>query len=165
MTAPNRQHRLIHVRRPVKWVEVAFEPTTPLHGTLTDGPLIPVGRPLKRVGLHSEQAALAYVELALQLVGGADGPRMFEKLNSLVVKVNEMESLFDRAGVWLDGSQSGVRDGKVVIVLTPNDPADAIETCKRVADQLFATTRPLAGMIVTVRTADQLEKPLYQLAS
>jgi hypothetical protein len=164
MMMPDRQPRLIHVKRPVKGVEVTFEPATPLSGPITDGPLIPVSRPMKSVGHPFEPVATPYIELGLPLSHGVDADQIYRKLNSLVRKVNEMELLFDRAGVWVDGLRSGVREGMVVIVLTPNDPADPLETCKRIADQLFATTRPVAGVLVTVRAVDQSEMPLYPLA-
>jgi hypothetical protein len=164
MTAPDQQPKLIHVRRPLKRVELSFEPSTPPEEPIADGPLIQVGHPMKRVECHFEPVALAYLELALPLLPGVDGEQMFGKLNFLVGKLNEMEALFDRPGMGMDGERSGVRDRKIVIVLTPNDLADGLETCKRIADQLFAALRPVIGVTVTVIFADQPEKPVYQLA-
>jgi hypothetical protein len=54
---PERQPKLIHVRRPLKRVEATFEATTPPDGPVTGGPLIPVGRPVRRAELHFEPVA------------------------------------------------------------------------------------------------------------
>ena len=99
MTTSDRRPKLIHVQRPGKAVWGSFEPITPLDGTIANGPLLPVGPPLKRLDVDFEPVASASVEVSLPLVGGADGNRLFEKLKALVDKLNEMESLFDRAGV------------------------------------------------------------------
>ncbi|HEY1186693.1 MAG TPA: hypothetical protein VGE74_03500 [Gemmata sp.] len=104
----------------------------------------------------------ATAHLHLPLVGGADGERMFQKLNAVIGKVNELESLLDRAGVWVDGTRSGVQNGTVVLVLAP-DPTDAVETCKRVADYLFAASQKGGGITVKVFAADQPETPVYEL--
>ena len=106
----------------------------------------------------------ATVRLTLPLAAGVDGERKFQTLRSLVEKVNEVEALFDRAGVWVDGTRSDVRDGEVVIVLAPNDPADALDTCKRVADYLFAASRKTPGITLKVFAADEPETPVYELA-
>ena len=86
---------------------------------------------------------------------------MFDKLHLLVGKLNEMEALGGRAGVWVDGERSGVQGGEVVIVLVPNDPADALATCKRVANILFNAS---PGVKVKVFVADESETPVYELA-
>ena len=166
MTTDAKQPELIHVSRPLKRARLTFEPTTPLDGPLTDGPLIRVGRPLKRVRLTFKPSArTATVRLTVPLAAGADGERKFQTLRSLVEKVNEVEALFDRAGVWVDGTRSEVRDGEVVIVLAPNDPADALDTCKRVADYLFAASRKTPGITLKVFAADEPETPVYELAA
>lgn len=124
------------------------------------------GPALSPVTLRSEPLQpTATVHLAVPLAAGDDGTRLFATLHSLVTKVNEVEALFNRAGVWVDGAQSDVRNGEVVIVLAPNDADDAVETCKRVADYLFAASRKVAGATVKVFTADKSEKPVYELAA
>lgn len=166
MSPSDREPKLIHVRRPLKRIEVNFEPSVPLDGPITDGPLIRVARPLKHVRLTFGPAApTPTVHLTVPLAAGVDGERKFQTLRSLVEKVNEVEALFDRAGVWVDGTRSDVRDGEVVIVLAPNDPADALDTCKRVADYLFAASRKTPGITLKVFAADEPETPVYELAA
>ena len=53
----------------------------------------------------------------------------------------------------------------MVVVLAPNDPSDAIETCKRVADLLFVAARKVGGVAVKVFAADEPETPVYELAA
>lgn len=47
----------------------------------------------------------ATVHLTLPLVTGADGEKVFQTLRALIEKVNEVEALFDRRGVWVDGTR------------------------------------------------------------
>ncbi|MBM3983187.1 MAG: hypothetical protein FJ304_23530 [Planctomycetes bacterium] len=159
MSEPKPQPRLIHVRKPLVRVEMNMEPVEPLDGPVTRGPLIRVSRPLKRVTLTFAPAAS--VRLTLPLVGGADGERTFEKLAAIIRIVNEMEALWNRAGVWVDGARSGVQGGEVVIVLVPNDTADALATCKRIAHILFNAS---PGATVKVFAAES-EAPVYELAA
>ena len=163
MSNSPRQPRF-SVGHPVKRGAVTLEPVVPLDGPVTDRPLIHVRHPLKRGALALE-AITASVHLRLPLIGGADGERMFQTLHAVIGKVNEVEALFGRAGVWVDGELSGVQDGAVVVVLAPNDPTDGVETCKRVADYLFAAARKGAGVTVTVFAAEQPETPVYELAA
>ena len=162
MTTPNRQPKLIHVRNPLKRIEMTFEPAVPPDGPITDGPLIRVGEPLKRVTLHFESPSPMIAEVEMPLPAGEDGESVLGELRSLAGKLNETESLSGRPGVWVDGARSGVRDGKIVLILLPNDPADAIETCKRAADFLFAGVRTVAGATVRVFSADDPKTPVYE---
>jgi hypothetical protein len=136
----------------------------PLDGLVTDGPLIRAGRPLKRVAPTPDPVPSAVAVLELSLVGREQGERTFTTLNSIIQKVNESEALSGHAGVWVDGVRSGVRDGKIEIVLAPNDPTDAVGTCKRFADYLFAALRQ-PGLTVKVYAADEPETPVYELAA
>lgn len=103
----------------------------------------------------------ATVRLALPLSAAGSGAQVFGRLHALIGKLNEIEDLGGRAGVWVDGVRSGVRDGEVVIVLAPNDPADAVETCKRIAHLLFNAS---PGVTVKVFVADAPETPVCELA-
>ncbi|MBP3958549.1 hypothetical protein J8F10_25145 [Gemmata sp. G18] len=165
MSSSDRQPKLIHVRRPLKRITVNMEPTVPLDGPVTEGPLIRVGHPLKRGTLSFEPVPQVVTILELPLIGGEKGEHALAVLHSIVQKVNEIEALRGRAGVWVDGVRSGVREGKVEIVLAPNDPTHAVETCKRVADYLFAAARQTPGVVVKVFAADQPETPVYELAA
>lgn len=123
------------------------------------------GPALPPVTLRSEPLTpTATVRLSLPLMSGDHGSRMFDTLHALVAKVNETEALFGRAGVWVDGERSGVQGGEIVIVLAPNDVADAVETCKRVADYLFAAARKTAGFTVKVFESEA-DAPVYELAA
>jgi hypothetical protein len=159
MNTPDRQPKLIHVRRPLKRIEVNFEPTVPLEGPITDGPLIRVGHPLKRARLAFEPVAIMH--LRRLLTNGADADTLTHRLYSLAAKVNEMEVIEGRLGVRIDEASSGAQAGEVVLVLVPNDPADALETCKRIANILFNAS---PGVTVKVFVADQPDTPVYELA-
>ena len=114
MTTDAKQPALIHVRRPLKRIRLTFEPTVPLDGPINDGPLIRVGGPLKRVRLTFEPTTPpATIRLTLPLATGADGAKMFRTLGKLIEKVNEVEALFGRAGMWVDGTRSDVFGGEV----------------------------------------------------
>jgi hypothetical protein len=161
--APDTFVRLGRPAVPVVKLTAEHEPDAPPAST---GEWARLSRPaLSVVELMAEPIPpVATVRLALPLAAGDDGNRMFQTLRSLIEKVNEMEALFNRAGVWVDGTRSDVQGGEVVIVLAPNDPVDALETCKRVADYLFAASRKTRGIVVTVFAADQPETPVYELA-
>lgn len=90
---------------------------------------------------------------------------MFETLGAVVGKMNELEALVGRAGVSVDGGRSGVRGGEVVVVLTPNDPAGAVESCKRAADQLCAHLRSFARATLRVVADDAPETPVYEVTA
>ena len=163
-TPSNERSRLIRVQGPalpvVRLASEAASPVPACERIRVHGPALPV------VKLMSEPAAsTATVHFTVPLAAGVDGERKFQTLRSLVEKVNEVEALFDRAGVWVDGTRSDVRDGEVVIVLAPNDPADALDTCKRVADYLFAASRKTPGITLKVFAADEPETPVYELAA
>ena len=79
--------------------------------------------------------------------------------------MNEVERLFGRAGVRVDGACSGVQGSEVVLVVVPNDPADEVDTCKRVADYLFAAVRTIPGVTVKVISSANPRNPLYELAA
>lgn len=157
---PDPDRKLIRVARPAIRATLTFEPTVPLEGPVVSGPLIHVRRPAIRGTLTFEPVDPAAVELNLP-VAADDGPRALDTLRTLVGKVNEIEALFGRAGVRVDDGRSGLREGAAVVVLAPHDPADAVATCKRVADQLFAAVRLVPGVTVRVLAADQ---PVYVLA-
>lgn len=159
MSEPKPQPRLIHVRKPLVRVEMNMEPVEPFDGPVTRGPLIRVSRPLKRITLTFRPAAT--LRLTLPLPAAGDGARVFDKLNSIIRVVNEMETIWDRAGVWVDGERSGVQNGEVVIVLAPNDPTDALATCKRIAHILFNAS---PGATVKVFAAES-DAPVYELAA
>jgi hypothetical protein len=162
MTTPNRQPKLIHVRNPVKRIDFAFEMVAPVEGSIADAPLIHVRNDLKKIEMNFDPVLSAVAVLELPLLGGENGERTFSTLNSIIQKVNEIEALGGRAGVWVDGVRSGVREGKIEIVLAPNDPTDALETCKRVAKILFSAS---PGLTVRVFAADQPGTPIYELAA
>lgn len=153
------QPRLIHVRNPLKRIRLTFQPVEPLDGPITDGPLIRVSGPLKRIRLTFQPVASVRLTFPLPVAG--DGARVFDKLNAIIGKLNEIEALDGRAGVWVDGARSGVQGGEVVIVLVPNDPADALATCKRIAHILFNAS---PGATVKVFAAES-EAPVYELAA
>ncbi len=167
MTTPNSSGdkfvRLSRPAMPVVGLTAEQDADSP---TASTGEWVRLARPaLPVVKLMAEPAApTATVHLTLPLATGDDGERIFKTLHALIEKVNEMEALFDRAGVWVDGTRSDVRDGEVVIVLAPNDPTDAIDTCKRVADYLFAASRKAPGITLKVFVADKPEAPVYKLA-
>lgn len=159
MATPNHEHELIRVKGPaLPPVALVSEPSP----TAAPSELIRVKGPaLPQVTLRSEPLQpTATVHFVVPLAAGDDGTRLFATLHSLVTKVNEMEALFNRAGVWVDGTRSDVRNGEVVLVLAPNDAADAAETCKRVADYLFVASRKVAGATVNVFAVDKSEKPV-----
>jgi hypothetical protein len=123
------------------------------------------GSPIPLIRLTDRPVPTATVRLTLPLQTGADGEAMFQTFRTAVEKVNEVEALFGRSGVWMDGTLSHVKDGEVVIVLAPNDSSDARETCKRVADYLFAAARSAGGVRVKVFEADRPDTPVYELAA
>jgi hypothetical protein len=159
-TPENNRDRLIRVRGPALPVAALVsepdlaEPVSEL--SRVRGPAVRV------VALMSEPVEPAILEAAHPAAGGKNE---VGRLSSFIEKLNEADSIFNRPGVRIDESRSGVRDGRVVLVLTPNDPADAVETCKRVADYLFAAIRTIPGATVRVFVADQPDKPVYELAS
>jgi hypothetical protein len=164
MADPNTEHELIRVKGP------ALPPVTLRSGTTfptsaselirVSGPALPVVR------LRSERVEpVATVVLRVPLAPGADVEGTFKRLRSLVAKVNEVEVLLDRAGVWVDGNRSGVQNGEVVIVLAPNDETDALDTCKRVSRILFDALNNAAGVTVRVFAANEPETPVYELAA
>jgi hypothetical protein len=161
-TAKNDDNRLIRVQGPalpVVKLSSESEPTAPVSELIrVHGPALPV------VTLMAEPATpVTSVNLRLPL-GASNGERMLEKMHSLIARVNEIESILDRPGVWVDGARSGVQDGNVVMVLVPHDQTNAVETCKRLADQLFAAVRTFAGVTIKVMSAENPEKPVYELA-
>lgn len=127
---------------------------------LPSQPLRVKGPPLPTVVLRGEPCAAASVHLRRPLADGTDAEAVKERMLALAGKVNEMEVIEGRAGIRFDEARSGVRAGEVVIVLAPNDPADAIETCKRVAKILFNAS---PGVVVKVFAADEPETPKYAL--
>jgi hypothetical protein len=149
------QPRLIHVRSPLKRIRLTFQPVEPLDGPVTKGPLIRVSRPLKRITLTFQPVTTLEAEHT--------APAAADTLGAFVAKLNEADALYNRPGVRIDEARSGVRDGKVVLVATPNDPRDGVATCKRVADFLFAAIRDLPGAAVKVFVADKPDEPLYEL--
>jgi len=160
---PEPQRKLIRVGRPAIRGTLRLEPVVPIDGPVTTGPLIHVRRPVVRGTLTFEPVVTTEVELPLP--GGADGGPMFETIHAVLGKLNEIEAQLGRPGVCVDGERSGVRDGKVVLVVTPNDPAGAVETCKRIADFLFAAVRTVPGVTVKVFSAESPDKPIYELAA
>ena len=89
---------------------------------------------------------------------------MFETLCSLIAKINEIEAIYSRAGVWVDGTRSGVRERLIEIVLAPNDPTDAIATCTRMAKILFESLDHSKGVTIRVFASDKPDTPVYELA-
>jgi hypothetical protein len=161
-TPRNDRDKLIRVPGPaLPVVRLASEvdPSTPVSERIrVQGPALPV------VKLVSEPVApIATVQLTLPQATGTEGERRVWTLRSLIAKVNEMEALFDRAGVCVSKADSGA--GEVVIVLTPNDPADALETCMRVAKLLFEAARKTGGVSLKVFQADKSETPVCELAA
>jgi hypothetical protein len=165
MTTPNRQPKLIHVRNPVKRITLTFEPVVPPDGPITEAPLIHVANPVKHIEMTFEPVPPVVTVVELPLLGEDKGEQTFASLNSIIQKVNEIEAIRGRAGMWVDGTQSGVREGKVEIVLAPNDPTDALNTCKRVARILFELLNSAAGITVKVFAADRPDAPVYELAA
>ncbi|MBM3983188.1 MAG: hypothetical protein FJ304_23535 [Planctomycetes bacterium] len=121
------------------------------------------GPALPPVTLSSDPTSSAFAVLTLPLVGGNSGEQTFVALNSIILKINEIEALCGRAGVWVNGTRSGVREGRIEIVLAPNDPTDALGTCKRVANYLFAAFNT-AGTTLKVFAAES-DAPVYELAA
>lgn|GEM_PF-6656839 len=161
MTAAGNEHELIRVQGPalpVVTLRSEANPTAPASELIrVQGPALP------SVTLRSDPPPVVTV-LELPLTSGEKGEQTFAVLNSIIQKVNEIEALFGRAGVWVDGTRSGVCEEKIEIALAPNDPTDAIETCKRLADYLFAAVRNTSGVTVKVFTKDQPDTPVYKLA-
>ena len=120
-----------------------------------------LSRPAIPVIVLAAEPSFSSVELAFPRID--DKPKI-ENLAALVERLNELEALFNRPGVTIDAERSGIRDGKTVLVVSPNDPTNAIETCKRVADFLFAIVRPITGVTVRVFSADEPGKTIYELA-
>jgi hypothetical protein len=158
------QQKLHRVSRPLVRGTLTFDPVEPLGGSVTDGPLIRATRPVVRGAVTFVPVVGAHIELTLPIISEDDGNKKFDLLNSAIGKLNELEALFDRPGVSVIGPQSGLLDDKVVIFIMPNEPTDAIETCKRMADWIFATVRTLAGVAIRVLSAESPDKPLYKLA-
>lgn len=154
---------LVRVQGPALPVVKLVSESDPLTPT---GELIRVSGPaLPLVTLMSEPPVPpATVRLALPFTKERDGNHLFQMLHSVIEKANEMEAFNSRAGVRVDGARSGVRGGEVVLVVAPNDPDDAIETCKRVADYLFAAARATRGVTVQVFATDAPDAPVYELA-
>ncbi len=163
MATPNNERsKLIRVQGPalpvVRLISES-DPTASVSELIrVQGPALPVVR------LMAEPVEPATLE-ATHPAGTPQGEREFGTLSAFVGKMNEAEQLYNRPGVRIDAERSGVRDGKVVIVLAPNDPTDAIETCKRVADYLFAAIRTIPGATVRVMVEGQPDKPVYEMAS
>jgi hypothetical protein len=110
-----------------------------------------VGLPAKSITLHFEpMVPVSDVSAEVEAPFGVneDGERLLGTLNALVEKVNECEALFGRPGLRVNGERSGLRDGRVLVVVGPNDPTGAVETCKRIADQLFAALRTVPGITI-----------------
>jgi uncharacterized protein with GYD domain len=165
MTTPNNERdKLIRVQGPaLPVVRLASEAdsSTPVSELIrVQGPALQV------VKLMSEPVTpIATVQLTLPRVAGAEGERRVQTLRSLIEKVNEMEALFDRTGVCVSKTALSVGEGEVVIVLTPNDPTDALETCMRVAKLLFEAARKTGGVALRVFKADEPETPVCELAA
>lgn len=145
MTPDNERPELIRVGGLLKRVRLAFRPAEPPDGPVGDGPLVRVGGPLKRLRLTFRPAPPVVTVLELPLVGSGRGEQTFAVLRAIIEKVNEIEALHGRAGVWVDAERSGVREEKVEIVLASNNPSDAIEARKCVATILGEAIRNKAA--------------------
>jgi hypothetical protein len=150
--------------RPIVRGTLNLETVQPHDGLANQGPLIRVNRPVTRGILKLVPVLGTHIELTLPISSEGDGKRKFELLNMAIRKLNELEAMFDRPGVCVIDGESGLREGKVVLFLAPHEATDAIETCKRLADCIFATVRTLAGAAIRVLSADSPSKPLYELA-
>lgn len=164
MATPENNHGcLIRVRGPaLPVVALASEPnlTEPVGELIrAQGPALPV------VVLPSEPVESAVLEAAVPPFANGEAERAYGSLSAMIGRLNDFRSLANQPGLSVDEARSGVRDGRVVLVLTPNDPTDAVETCKRVADYLFAAIRTIPGATVRVFAADRPDTPVYELAS
>lgn len=118
------------------------------------------------VGPGAAQPVRAEVEAPL--APAEDGGPLLGTLRGLVGKVSECEQLLGRPALAVNGDHSGVAGGKAVVSVSPSgptDPAGAVETCKRVADALFALVRTIPGATVRVVSADQPDRPIYEPAA
>ena len=160
MTEPEPRQAKCSIGYPAKRITLHFEPVTPPSGPVNDGPLIRVRHPVAAQPVRAEvEAPLAPAE---------DGGPLLGTLRGLVGKVSECEQLLGRPALAVNGDHSGVAGGKAVVSVSPSgptDPAGAVETCKRVADALFALVRTIPGATVRVVSADQPDRPIYEPAA
>jgi hypothetical protein len=152
-------------------MQLNFEPTSPLDGPVTDGPLIRVGRPMKRVSLTLEPVVSIYLELTLTLRPETDKTTVtavFEKLTAFVNLLNSYEVELGGAGFTVDAAKSGVKTGPSIgLVLLPNDPNRAEHRLAKVAELLARTVSEYpgkAGMIAEVFSATEPERALFTIA-
>ena len=138
---PERQRKLPRVGPPVIRASVTMEP----------------------VGTGTPQPVRAEVEAPL--ASAEDGGPLLGTLRGLVGKVSECEQLLGRPALAVHGERSGVANGKAVVSVSPGDPVGAVETCKRVADALFALIRTIPGATVRVVSVDHPDRPIYDPAA
>ena len=126
-----------------------------------------VGLPARSITLRFEpiEPVSVSAEIELPLLINEDGEVTHQMLRAVVGKVNECEELLGRPGVRVNDARSGVRDHRVIVVVGPNDPAGAVETCKRIADQLFAALRTVPGITIKVLSANHPGKPICEFAA
>ncbi|WP_439631576.1 hypothetical protein [Gemmata sp.] len=147
--AQDRQRKLPRVGPPAIRASVTMEPVGPAAGA--EG------------GAFQTEPVRA--EVGAPLSGGEDGGRLLVTLRGLVGKLSECEELLGRPGLRVHGERSGVAGGRAVVSVGPSDPVGAVETCKRVADALFALVRTIPGATVRVVSVDHPDRPIYEPAA
>lgn len=103
-----------------------------------------------------------FVRLFVPVANEPEAKAKFELLKSLVARINEMEALHGRAGVELADTVPNVENGELVASFVPNDPANGVERCKRIAHYLWAAQD---GAAVRVYEAEKPESPVFEIAA
>jgi hypothetical protein len=103
-----------------------------------------------------------FVRLFVPVANDTDARAKFELLKSLVGRINELEAFLGRAGVELADAVPNVENGELVASFVPNDPANGVERCKRIAHYLWAAQ---GGAAVRVYDAEKPEAPVFEIAA
>jgi hypothetical protein len=172
MINPESHDKLIHVDRPMKRVKLTFEPTSPFDGSVVDGTLINVGKPMKHLNATFGSEVSICLELTLTLHPETDKTTVasvFEKLTALVDLLTAYETELGGVGFAVDAAKSGVKPGPTVaLVLVPNDSNGVERRLTKVAELLAKATSEYpskTGVLAQVFSMTEPFRILFTIAA
>jgi hypothetical protein len=131
------------VRRPLRRVELHFEPVDPNMPAATPGPLHVVSRPLKRAELTFEPVAQApSFDLVLTLETDTDPLKVTSGIIELLSELSTLSQMNGKAKYTIDFSASKSEPGLLTLRIVPGGG----NTFRLQEDQITTPARKLTGV-------------------
>jgi hypothetical protein len=165
-STPHSSGRMIRVGQPLPAIEVDCSDWSREAGPLPSGHLVRVCESLLPAEMDFTREGMVLLELTFILGSGANANQVRDKVVRLFERADDYERSLGGAGFHWENESTSVLNGRLRVILTPNDSVNAVLRLEKLAKLVanVAIDLPAVSALTArvYRTAEP-DRPLFEI--